>query len=171
MKNRSKADSTKDSLERAADTPALRRSTRSTRRPSNYSESKSPPKRKAAKETVVTVPASPPKRRAAKDAVVTVPAAMSEPRRNPKRKASIVTNRQVDLPDDLLEEALAPLTAEEIEEWAGWTELESEPVSKPSMQSCIILAGTSPFQAAATALILTLRASGLLQFHIRRSRC
>lgn len=54
---------------------------------------------------------------------------MSQSRRNPKRKANNAAAAKVDLPDHLLEEALAPLTAQEIEEWEGWVELESEPVS------------------------------------------
>ncbi|KAH6891010.1 hypothetical protein B0T10DRAFT_458417 [Thelonectria olida] len=53
---------------------------------------------------------------------------MSEPKRNPKRKASDTTNQVTKLPEEkLLEEALAPLTSEDIQEWEGWIELESEP--------------------------------------------
>ncbi len=54
--------------------------------------------------------------------------ASSEKRRNPKRKAAAPPQSHV-LPDNLLEEAMRPLTSEEIEEWDGWIELESEPVS------------------------------------------
>lgn len=54
---------------------------------------------------------------------------MSEPRRNPKRKASEPTKITADLHSDLLHEALRPLDAKEIEDWEGWIELESEPVS------------------------------------------
>jgi ubiquitin carboxyl-terminal hydrolase L5 len=54
---------------------------------------------------------------------------MAEPRRNPKRKASETVLALAKLPDNLLEEALSPLTARDIEEWEGWVELESEPVS------------------------------------------
>lgn len=57
------------------------------------------------------------------------PAAMSEARRNPKRKAAEASNHLNNLPDNLLEEALAPLSITDIEEWEGWIELESEPVS------------------------------------------
>lgn len=49
-------------------------------------------------------------------------------RRNPKRKAAAPPESHV-LPDNLLEEAMKPLTFEDIEEWDGWIELESEPVS------------------------------------------
>ncbi|KAJ4164157.1 hypothetical protein LMH87_005842 [Akanthomyces muscarius] len=52
--------------------------------------------------------------------------ASSEKRRNPKRKAAAPPQSHV-LPDNLLEEAMRPLTSEEIEEWDGWIELESEP--------------------------------------------
>ncbi|KAG8426502.1 hypothetical protein J3459_008069 [Metarhizium acridum] len=52
---------------------------------------------------------------------------MDRPRRNPKRKAL----ENIDSPDvpprELLEEACSPLTSQEIEEWEGWIELESEP--------------------------------------------
>jgi hypothetical protein len=59
------------------------------------------------------------------------PSGANETRRNPKRKAS-ETARQLSLASsDLLEEALRPLEPAEIEEWEGWIELESEPVSKP----------------------------------------
>ncbi|CZS85164.1 unnamed protein product [Fusarium graminearum] len=55
--------------------------------------------------------------------------AMSEPRRNPKRKACEPANEvnQRINSDELLNEALAPLSQEDIEEWEGWIELESEP--------------------------------------------
>lgn len=55
---------------------------------------------------------------------------MTEPsRQNPKRKASEPARRANGLPSDLLSEALRPLESSEIEEWDGWIELESEPVS------------------------------------------
>lgn len=54
--------------------------------------------------------------------------ATSDQRRNAKRKAAAPPQSHV-LPDNLLEEALKPLTSEDIEEWDGWIELESEPVS------------------------------------------
>lgn len=54
--------------------------------------------------------------------------ANSNQRRNPKRKAAAPPQSHV-LPDDLLEEALKPLTSEDLDEWDGWIELESEPVS------------------------------------------
>ncbi|KAK9441301.1 ubiquitin carboxyl-terminal hydrolase [Metarhizium brunneum] len=53
---------------------------------------------------------------------------MDRPRRTPKRKAL----ENIDAPDvphhQLLEKACSPLTSQEIEEWEGWIELESEPV-------------------------------------------
>ena len=55
-------------------------------------------------------------------------------RHNPKRKAAVEVssrNHAEHSTDNLLEEALKPLTAQEIEEWEGWIELESEPVSPP----------------------------------------
>ncbi|XWW99963.1 hypothetical protein V2A60_007977 [Cordyceps javanica] len=52
--------------------------------------------------------------------------ATNEQRRNPKRKAAAPPQSHV-LPDDLLEEALKPLTSNDIEDWDGWIELESEP--------------------------------------------
>ncbi|UKZ87454.1 uncharacterized protein TrAFT101_003252 [Trichoderma asperellum] len=52
---------------------------------------------------------------------------LSEPRRNPKRKAAEAARESIDLPDNLLDEALRPLTPADIEEWEGWVELESEP--------------------------------------------
>lgn len=60
-----------------------------------------------------------------------VPSKMTkEPsRQNPKRKASEPAKLRNGLPSGLLAEALRPLESEEIEEWEGWVELESEPVS------------------------------------------
>jgi ubiquitin carboxyl-terminal hydrolase L5 len=54
---------------------------------------------------------------------------MSGPRRNPKRKAAEAASEVNHLinSDNLLNEALAPLSQEDIEEWEGWVELESEP--------------------------------------------
>ncbi|KAL6898791.1 hypothetical protein GGI43DRAFT_406980 [Trichoderma evansii] len=52
---------------------------------------------------------------------------LSESRRNPKRKAAEAAREAINLPDNLLDEALRPLTPTEIEEWEGWVELESEP--------------------------------------------
>ncbi|OAA73648.1 ubiquitin carboxyl-terminal hydrolase [Cordyceps fumosorosea ARSEF 2679] len=52
--------------------------------------------------------------------------AVGDQRRNPKRKAAAPPQSHV-LPDNLLEEALKPLTSADIEEWDGWIELESEP--------------------------------------------
>ncbi|PNP84402.1 hypothetical protein FNYG_02031 [Fusarium nygamai] len=54
---------------------------------------------------------------------------MSGPRRNPKRKASEAANElnhRLDS-EQLLDEALAPLSLKDVEEWEGWVELESEP--------------------------------------------
>lgn len=58
-----------------------------------------------------------------------------EPRRNPKRKAQEQAEEQakaLNIPENLLEEALAPMTPEEIQEWEGWQELESDPVRSPA---------------------------------------
>ncbi|PTB62444.1 cysteine proteinase [Trichoderma citrinoviride] len=52
---------------------------------------------------------------------------LNEPRRNPKRKAAEAATEALNLPDNLLDEALRPLTAADVEEWDGWVELESEP--------------------------------------------
>jgi ubiquitin carboxyl-terminal hydrolase L5 len=54
---------------------------------------------------------------------------MAESRRNPKRKATDSARKGTAASIDLLEEALRPLEPKEIEEWEGWIELESEPVS------------------------------------------
>ncbi|KAK7428704.1 hypothetical protein QQZ08_004798 [Neonectria magnoliae] len=56
-----------------------------------------------------------------------VSATMSEPSRNPKRKASEAAKQATQPVDRLLDEALAPLTSRDVEEWQGWIELESEP--------------------------------------------
>ncbi len=55
---------------------------------------------------------------------------MSEYRRNPKRKATEAQVPNYNIPENLLEEALRPLSASEIEEWEGWIEIESDPVSE-----------------------------------------
>ena len=57
---------------------------------------------------------------------------MSESRRNPKRKASEPIKAVEGPSANLLEEALKPLEPAEIEQWEGWVELESEPVSTPA---------------------------------------
>ena len=91
--------------------PFLRRSARRTTRPSYLSPDRAPPRAKA-------------KKRPPSSAKMTAPA-----RRNPKRKANEPSKFLSDLPSDLLSEALKPLEPNEIEEWEGWVELESEPVS------------------------------------------
>lgn len=53
---------------------------------------------------------------------------VGEPRRNPKRKASEAESRRYNLPEDLLGHALKSLTPNEVQEWEGWAEVESEPV-------------------------------------------
>ena len=53
-------------------------------------------------------------------------------RRNPKRDAAEMAEPQAmdtRSHEELLDEALAPMKTEEFEEWEGWVELESEPVS------------------------------------------
>ena len=63
-------------------------------------------------------------------------------RRNPKRKATSAPSAALfqDLPENVLDEALAPMRAEDDEgaEWEGWCEVESEPVSltSTSKRSC-----------------------------------
>ncbi|PKK53757.1 hypothetical protein CI102_1778 [Trichoderma harzianum] len=52
---------------------------------------------------------------------------LNERRRNPKRKAAEAATESLNLPDNMLDEALRPLTTTDIEEWEGWVELESEP--------------------------------------------
>jgi hypothetical protein len=54
---------------------------------------------------------------------------MSGIRRNPKRKAheASAAVATATVPDNPLEEALAPIGPQEIEEWEGWVEFESEP--------------------------------------------
>lgn len=84
-----------------------------------------------------------------------VSATMSEPSRNPKRKASEAANHVTAPPDKLLDEALAPLTSKDVQEWEGWIELESEPVRKPVVSA---LCG------------LCLTSSGILQYYTTRSR-
>jgi hypothetical protein len=52
-------------------------------------------------------------------------------RRNPKRSAAVsVEPKPADAPrlEDILDATLEPMTEEELEEWEGWVELESEPV-------------------------------------------
>lgn len=66
-----------------------------------------------------------------------------EQRRNPKRKAAAPPQSHT-VPDNLLDEALKPLSSEEIEEWDGWIELESEPVSKLDKQSHLLVTYTMP---------------------------
>ncbi|KAG5968893.1 hypothetical protein E4U58_001691 [Claviceps cyperi] len=65
---------------------------------------------------------------------------MEGPRRNPKRKAS---EAALDGPkseaDDLLWKACGSLTAQDIEGWQGWGEVESEPVWTKALipQACL----------------------------------
>ncbi|KAF5003395.1 hypothetical protein FDECE_10052 [Fusarium decemcellulare] len=70
-------------------------------------------------------------RLAARSRITSAPATMGEPRRNPKRKASEAANdiNQASNKDSgrLLDEALSPLSHEDIQDWEGWVELESEP--------------------------------------------
>jgi hypothetical protein len=50
--------------------------------------------------------------------------------RNPKRKASVMANvPSTREKENLLQDVAKPISPEEIEEWEGWIELESEPVS------------------------------------------
>lgn len=58
-------------------------------------------------------------------------ATITATRRNPKRDAAEMVEPQTTDPpghEELLDDALAPMKAEELEEWDGWVELESEPV-------------------------------------------
>lgn len=67
--------------------------------------------------------------------------AMAEKRRNAKRKAAEELDSEEsesdEAPDDVLEEALRPLTDEERAEWPGWIELESEPVRLLRSTDCL----------------------------------
>ena len=84
-------------------------------------------------------PSPPPPRRSRRLAAkplktADAPGTMGEPRRNPKRKASEAANEvnhaiSKESGQLLLNEALAPLSQEDIQEWEGWIALESEPVS------------------------------------------
>ena len=87
--------------------------------------------RRAAKPARLSSDPSPPVRRAKKSLAVNNNKTMTEPRRNPKRKASDPVKHLDGMPSDLLQEALRPLDPKEIEEWEGWIELESEPVRSP----------------------------------------
>lgn len=54
---------------------------------------------------------------------------MENPRRNPKRKVSEAAGNGPDNDaHDLLWKACSSLAAQDIEDWQGWVELESEPV-------------------------------------------
>ena len=57
-------------------------------------------------------------------------------RRNPKRKATTAAP-SYNIPDNLREVSLAALGTDELKEWLGWVELESEPVSHNSFGSHI----------------------------------
>lgn len=70
-----------------------------------------------------------PSRRAKKLKITVAKKTMTELRRNPKRKASEPVKHLGATPSELLQEALRPLEQKEIEEWEGWIEMESEPVS------------------------------------------
>ncbi|KAL0939470.1 ubiquitin carboxyl-terminal hydrolase [Colletotrichum truncatum] len=62
-------------------------------------------------------------------------AAMNNTRRNPKRKAteadatmtSITASKEAKQPNVLLREALEPISKDELRDWEGWCEVESEP--------------------------------------------
>lgn len=54
---------------------------------------------------------------------------MEKLRRNPKRKVTEAAQNDPDNEaDDLLWKACSSLTVQDIEDWQGWVELESEPV-------------------------------------------
>lgn len=96
---------------------------------------------------------------------------LSEPRRNPKRKAAEAARESIDLPDNLLDEALRPLTPADIEEWEGWVELESEPVSSPLLLLLLIIKmeGINPTQHHYITfynLLISFRHSSTLFFRI-----
>ena len=90
--------------------------------------------RRAAKLARLSPDPSPPARAAKKSPPVNNDKTMTESRRNPKRKASESSKHLDGMPADLLQEALRPLDQKEIEEWDGWIELESEPVSPPALK-------------------------------------
>lgn len=64
---------------------------------------------------------------------------MTEHRRNPKRKAAETPATNYKIPENLLEESFRPLSASEIEEWEGWIEIESDPVSVPATSTTTTL--------------------------------
>ncbi|KEY67978.1 hypothetical protein S7711_02183 [Stachybotrys chartarum IBT 7711] len=64
----------------------------------------------------------------AKIVAKSTPSTAQATRRNPKRRASEASKVAMPFSGDALEEAIAPLKAEDIEEWDGWIEMESEPV-------------------------------------------
>lgn len=88
---------------------------------------------------------------------------MENTRKNPKRK---VSETQEHGPDDetadLLLRACSPLTVQDIEDWQGWVELESEPVrAKPLLQS--------ESMCHTSAYGVSKRSVGLLQHYTQRS--
>lgn len=74
------------------------------------------------------------------------------PKRNPKRKATEAVVTQSRLSEDTLKEALAPVTMEDIRQWTGWCELESEPVF-PSFAPSNRAASLTAWQAFFNAIL------------------
>jgi ubiquitin carboxyl-terminal hydrolase L5 len=52
------------------------------------------------------------------------------PRRNPGRQAAAELKQSFPVPssEEIQEKSFTPLSSEELEEWHGWTDVESEPV-------------------------------------------
>ena len=107
---------TDDALTNGAAVNGTRRSGRTTKRPMGYQDPDT--EDELYRDPVGSTPAK-------RIKIVT--------RRNPPREAAaqISTPPDLSIPDqdEILEAAFAPLTSEEREQWTGWTEVESEPVS------------------------------------------
>jgi ubiquitin carboxyl-terminal hydrolase L5 len=93
----------------------LRRSVRSRKRPSNYSED-------ADADTDADADQQ--------HGQLVAPPSPTDTRRSTKRRVAPET---FDVPENLLEASLAPWEDDEQDEWAGWVELESDPVSAASL--------------------------------------
>lgn len=88
-------------------------------------------------------------------------------RRNPKRTASAMAQLQPaseSRHEDILDATLKPLENEELGNWAGWIELESEPVRTFPCHGLGI--SIHPVRSSTNCCI-----SGILQLHSERPRC
>ena len=102
-------------------TSSLRRSGRARKRPASFDhqEQDDEPGKEAPS-------GGPPQKKAAK--------LVNTTRRNPQRKAAVEAAQAFGVPDNLLEQALAPLADKDRQQWQGWTDLESEPVRLGPLQ-------------------------------------